>query len=71
MLAPPRTSGETGVTVGRRLAALGSSGGRGAGSSTSTRVVQPQGGAAPSSARVSLLPVPPSLVNKCGGTQLP
>lgn len=70
MLAPPRTSGETGVTVGRRLAALGSSGGR-------VRGAQPPPAWATLKAAVlslgqgvpSLLSLP--LVNKCGGTQRP
>lgn len=61
VLGPPRTSGETEVTVGGRLAGPGqlrSDGGSGAGSSTSTCVVQPQDGCPLSSARVSPPPCP-------------
>lgn len=69
MLAPPRTSGETGVTGQGGWRALGSSVRQGCGELNSTRVVQPHK-YAPLSARVSSS-CPSSLVNKCGGTQLP
>ena len=66
VLGPPRTSGETEVTVGGRLAGPGqlrSEGGSGAGSSNSTHIVQPQDGRPLSSARVSP-PPRPSLSDK-------